>query len=161
DGPDKGLPAHMVSEPDHAGRPQLLHGGSHVQTPTSHSDSTAMPAHTTVAIAVHPSVHESAPIVEPVQAGPAVDWPVVYSAEGAQQSKLILRNESGMPTGPEILVAEKSTADVAPAIVGLGDGMVAAAYVDARDGTLVVEAFGGEGAQARAPVVDAGATGAI
>ena len=157
---DRDAPAHMAPEPEPAGRPQLVRGGSGVQPPDSHSDSAAMPAQTTEAIAANPSVYDSAPIVQPVQGGLAVEWQGANSAEGTQQIKLTPRDVNGVPRGPEILVTDEAAADVAPAIASLGDG-VAAAYVNAGDGTLVVEAFAGDGAQIGEPVVDLGDTGAI
>lgn len=158
--PGESASAHMASDSDIVGHRQLLRDESGAQAQTSHGDSAPTPAKTALAVAASPSGTGSAPIVQPMSGGLAVAWQAADSSDGTQQIKLTLRDENGVPKGPEILVSDEAAEDVAPAVASLGDG-VAAAYVDAGDGSLVVEAFAGDGAQIGEPVVDAGDMGAI
>jgi hypothetical protein len=119
------------------------------------------PAKTPLAIAADPGVSETAPLVQAVAEGFAVAWQAPAGTDNALQFTLRLYGQDGIAKGPAILVTSEAAADVAPAITGLGDG-VAAAYVQAEDGCLVVKAYAGDGAQiGQDAVIDPGEANTI
>lgn len=151
--------AHVASKHGTGGDWNLSPSESAAETSALHNH--GEPAQTAVAIATTPGVNETAPIVQAVQDGFAVAWQIPADADAALQIKLALYDENGLPSGAEVLVTDNAAADVAPAISGLGDG-VAAAYVHADDGALVVGAYASDGTQiGQQTVVDPGDTNAI
>jgi hypothetical protein len=128
----------------------------------TNSASRDAPAGTILTVAGTPAEDESAPLVETVRDGFAVGWLEPGATDQARQIKVILYDTHGNPRGAEILVADNAVADAAATeISALEDGL-AAAYVDAGDGTLVVKAYTGDGIQiGHEAIVALGEAGAI
>jgi hypothetical protein len=153
-------PAAAGAQDETAEHLQQPRNASPAQASGSHGPNPAAPVTPAPAVGADPSVHESALVGQAMQGGLAVAWSPADSADGAQQIKLTLRDENGRPNGPQVQVTDGAASDVAPAIYYLEDD-VAAAYVVAGNGALVVEVFAGNGAQIGEAVIDSGDTGTI
>jgi hypothetical protein len=157
--PDWSTAAPATSRPDTGADP---HPSPHEsQTQRGASGAEGQSVQIDRAIAASPDISETAPLVQSVGSGFAVAWQLPGGTEGTAQIKLVLYDAQGMPVGPEILVASDAAADAETEISGLADG-VAAAYVDADDGALVVKAYAADGTEiGQLTVAEPGKSGAI
>lgn len=132
----------------------------------SHSHTPGDDMHGAAAQSVHSASTLLAPIVREMQSGFAVVWQSPGASAGTVAIKLSMFEADGsariMPDGSTvILVADNAAANVAPAIIGTGDG-AAVGYVDASPGSLLVKVYEGSGSQVgETVVVDSGESGGI
>ncbi len=126
------------------------------------SASREKPAEVVLSVAATPGVNETAPLVEAVHDGFAVAWQAPGATDQAMRIKLVLYDAHGAPRGPEILVADNAAAGVETADIAAWEDGLAAAYVDADDGALIVKAYAGDGSQiGQDAIVARGDVGAI
>jgi hypothetical protein len=164
-------PSAVGSAGEHAGAPPAPDESSaaYLDAPPDASGASAaqsarrdMPAEIVLTVAATPGEDETAPLVETMRDGFAVGWLEPGATDQARQIKVVLYDANGDPRGPEILVADNAAGGVeATEISALEDGL-AAAYVDAGSGALVVKAYTGDGVQiGQEAIVALGGAGAI
>ena len=108
---------------------------------------------------------EGEPIVTAMQGGFAVTWQALGITEDAVAIRMAMFDANGVPRplpdgSTVITIADNALAAVKPSIVDV-DSSIAAAYVDADEGSLVVKAYDDGGTLIGQDVVDDGASGGI